>query len=126
MAVKASARNISSNFQNQSGHNSHIDWNDYNFPPLLKIIHFTLGDFYEPERGVIKKLFISWIILLAVCTWNILSTIVLVATIDPGIHVLFTILNWVLFVSFGTYVFYLGYYGIAKRENKKIFYYKIG
>lgn len=64
--------------------------------------------------------------LLAVQTWNILSTIVLVATLDPGIHILFTFLNWILFVTFGTYVFYLGYYGIAKREGKKLLYYKIG
>lgn len=132
MAGTFIARQLSSNLSRSlsktvaSSPNSHIDWHDYNFPPCIKVIHFRLSDFNDPEKGVIRKIYISWILCLVVLSYNIVSTIVVVCDFDPGLHILYTLLNFSIGVPLCTFVFYLGYYGIAKREDGKLFKYKIG
>ena len=64
-----------------TSHNSHIDWNDYNFSPCIPVIHFRLSDFHDNEKKVITKMYVSWILLTIVLSINVLSTIVLSATI---------------------------------------------
>jgi hypothetical protein len=59
--------------------NSNVDWNDYNFPPLLKLFHFSLNDLVDPGRGVAKKIFIEWIMFISILAFNFISTVVLVA-----------------------------------------------
>jgi len=130
IAMRSMGNNIQSNLSKQlqfgGGRNSHIDWHDYNFPPLIKLIHFKLSDFEGAEKSVIKKMYISWILLIVVLILNILSTIVLSATVLKGINVLYSFLNLFLFSVAGTFVFFWGYYGIAKRESGPILRYKIG
>jgi secretory carrier-associated membrane protein len=109
-----------------SSHNSHIDWNDYNFPPCIKLVHFRLSDFHDNEKKVITKMYVSWILLTVVLSINILTTIILSATVLPGIDVLYTFLNFILGMALATYVFYCGYFGIARSESSNLFRYKIG
>ena len=109
-----------------SSHNSHIDWNDYNFPPCVKVVHFRLSDFHDNEKKVITKMYVSWILLAIVLSLNIVSTIVLSATVLPGIDILYTFLNFIIGLAIGTYVFYCGYFGVAKSESGNITKFKIG
>lgn len=132
MAGTFMARQLSSSLSHSlsktvaSSPNSHIDWHDYNFPPCVKVIHFRLSDFNDPEKGVIRKIYISWILCLVVLSLNIITTIVVVCDFEPGLHVLYTLLNFFIGIVLCTLVFYLGYYGIAKREDGKLLKYKIG
>jgi hypothetical protein len=75
---------------------------------------------------VIKKLYISWILLMIVLSLSVLSNIVLGATVLPGLIILFAFLNFILIGTFGTFLFFWGYFGIAKRESCKRLVYKIG
>lgn len=70
-------------------------------------------------------MYIGWLVALITLTANILWTIILSASLGPAIDILFTFLNFIVFGSLATYSFYLGYYGIAKRETRKLFCYKI-
>ena len=132
MAGTFIARQLSSNISRSLSKtvattpNSHIDWHDYNFPPCVKVIHFRLSDFNDPEKGVIRKIYISWILCLVVLSLNIVTTIVVVCDFESGLHILYTLLNFCIGVPLCTLVFYLGYYGIAKREDGKLFKFKIG
>jgi hypothetical protein len=127
--AKAGLNSVMSGMKNTnivpSSHNSHIDWNDYNFPPCIKVVHFRLSDFHDNEKKVITKMYVSWILLFSVLSWNIISTIVLSATILPKINILYTFLNLILGMPLGTYVFYCGYFGVAKRESSNITRYKV-
>src|SRR5574343_1639467 len=127
--AKAGLNSVMSGMKNTnivpSSHNSHIDWNDYNFPPCIKVVHFRLSDFHDNEKKVITKMYVSWILLLSVLSWNIISTIVLSATILAKINILYTFLNFILGMPLGTYVFYCGYFGVAKRESGNITRYKV-
>ena len=109
-----------------SSHNSHIDWNDFNFPPCIKLVHFRLSDFHDNEKKVITKMYVSWILLTIVLSVNILSTIILSSTVLPGIDILYTFLNFIIGLALGTYVFYCGYFGVAKSESGNITKFKIG
>lgn len=109
-----------------SSHNSHIDWNDYNFPPCIKVVHFRLSDFHDNEKKVITKMYVSWILLTIVLSINIISTIVLSATILAKINILYTFLNLIIGLTLGTFVFYCGYFGVAKSESGNITKFKIG
>lgn len=106
--------------------NGQINWDDYNFPPCIKVLHFSLNDFKGSERAVIKKMYVSWILLMTVLSLSILSNIVLGATVLPGIIILFAFLNFILIGTFGTFLFFWGYFGIAKRESCKRIVYRIG
>lgn len=127
--AKAGLNSVMSGMKNTnivpSSHNSHIDWNDYNFPPCIKVVHFRLSDFHNNEKKVITKMYVSWILLFIVLSWNIISTIVLSATILAKINILYTFLNLILGMPLGTYVFYCGYFGVAKRESGNIKRYKV-
>lgn len=120
--------NISSNLSNsfQTARGTNIDWHDYNFPPCLKLVHFRLSDFQDPKRGVIKKMYISWLLFLLVLSINIISTIVLSATVLKLINILYTFLNLILGTAFATFIFFQGYYGIAQKEERKVAWYKYG
>ncbi|CAG9313732.1 unnamed protein product [Blepharisma stoltei] len=128
LAMKAIGSKLSSNFSTStiSEHNSHIDWHDYNFPPCLKLIHFRLSDFQGNEKALIKKIYVSWILLTIVLSINIISTIVLSATVLPGIDILFTFLNFIIGMVLGTFTFFWGYYGIAKKDSSHLRKFKIG
>ena len=127
--AKAGLNSVMSGMKNSnvvpSSHNSHIDWNDYNFPPCIKVVHFRLSDFHDNEKKVITKMYVSWILLFSVLSWNIISTIVLSATILAKINILYTFLNLILGMPLGTYVFYCGYFGVAKHESGNITRYKV-
>ncbi|CAG9324754.1 unnamed protein product [Blepharisma stoltei] len=127
LAMKAIGGKLSSNFSSTiSEHNSHIDWHDYNFPPCLKLIHFKLSDFQGTEKALIKKLYISWILLTVVLFKNVITTIVLSSTVLPGINILFTFLNLIIGMTLGTFTFFWGYYGVAKRDSSHLRKFKIG
>lgn len=108
-----------------SGPNNHIDWFDYNFPPLLRIIHFRLSDFQGEEKTLIKKMYISWVLLLVVLAVNVFSTIVFSLIISFNANLLYTFFNLFLLSSLGTLVFFWGYYGVAKRETMYLFLYRV-
>ena len=126
------ARNIRSNISQglsnsfQTTQSTNIDWHDYNFPPCLKLVHFRLSDFQEPKKGVIKKMYISWLLFISVLLINIISTIVLAATVLRLINILYTFLNLILGTAFSTFIFFQGYYGIAQKEERKVTWYKFG
>lgn len=129
-AGKMALNSLSSGIKNTnivpSSHNSHIDWNDYNFPPCVKVVHFRLSDFHDNEKKVITKMYVTWLLALIVLSYNIISTIALSATILPGINILYAFLNWILGMPLATYVFYCGYFGVARSESGNITKYKIG
>lgn len=91
----------------------------------MKIIHFRLSDFQGVEKALIKKMYISWLLLLVVLSLNILSTVVLSATILPLVNIMYTFFNFFLLSALGTLVFFWGYYGVAKRETMYLFWYRV-
>ena len=47
-----------------------IDWADYNFPPLLNLMHFSLAELQGGLKRFVLNLYISYIIVIAVLIIN--------------------------------------------------------
>jgi hypothetical protein len=105
---------------------SHIIWDDYNFPPCIKVLHFRLNDFKDAERAVVKKMYVSWILMMTVLSLSLLTNIVLGSTVLPSIIIIFAILNFIIIGVTGTFLFFWGYFGIAKRGHCRRLVYKVG
>jgi hypothetical protein len=103
-----------------------VDWTDYNFPPCVKVVHFSLKDFQGTELRVIKKLYVSWGLLMTSLSLGVLSSFVLSSTELSNLIILYALLNFVLIGALGTYVFFCGYSGIAKQKSFKLLIYKAG
>jgi len=94
---------------------SGIDWQDYNWPPMLRIVHFSLDELPDGSRKVVLKIYISFIIAFITCIINIISNIAQVADADASaLNILYTFLNFVLIVCASAFVFYQGYKSIAQ------------
>jgi hypothetical protein len=50
-----------------------INWQDFNYPPLLKIIHFTPSELPEEHKSIIWMLFATHIIILVESLLNIIN-----------------------------------------------------
>ena len=53
-----------------------INWDDFNYPPIIKIIHFDLSEVEESKVTVVRFLWFSHILLFAYSIINIIDNIV--------------------------------------------------
>jgi len=100
---------------------SKVNWEDYNYPPLLKIIHFRLND--VEESGARKAVFWAHVNLIAVCValvLNVVGTAVLagMGVRRKGVPVLYSIFNLILVSALGLYSFYHCYKGTATQNRR--------
>ena len=47
---------IESTTASQSGQEGPINWQNYNYPPIIKIVHYSTDQLREPHLGVAKKM----------------------------------------------------------------------
>jgi len=47
-----------------------INWNDYNFPPLLRVVHFTFSELQGRVKKFVVKAYSSFMIVVAVLLIN--------------------------------------------------------
>eukprot|EP01029_Cantina_marsupialis_P028533 TRINITY_DN776353_c0_g1_i1.p1 TRINITY_DN776353_c0_g1~~TRINITY_DN776353_c0_g1_i1.p1 ORF type:complete len:219 (-),score=50.81 TRINITY_DN776353_c0_g1_i1:164-820(-) len=104
--------------------NNEINWTDFNFPfrcEPLNLVHFDLQEIKQKcgmEPFNISKLLAWWFYLVVGCTFlNLIDTIIVAATVDNLSHhwkVLYSIFNMIIGFTFGLYVMYNGYKGVAE------------
>ena len=56
--------------------NSGINWNDFNYPPLLKLIHYKRNELSNPHRYMATLLWLSHILIFAISIINLINNIV--------------------------------------------------
>jgi hypothetical protein len=85
-----------------------INWQDFNYPPLLKIIHFTPSELPEEHKSIIWMLFATHIIILVESLLNIINNSVQTAEGFDGIRILYSFLFLFLFNPLAFFIFYRG------------------
>ena len=63
----------SSNVINQSStgnESNNINWSDYNFPPCLHIVHFSLAELQGPIKRFVLCIYLSFLIIIGVLIIN--------------------------------------------------------
>eukprot|EP00742_Colponemidia_sp_Colp-10_P001085 GILJ01001175.1.p1 GENE.GILJ01001175.1~~GILJ01001175.1.p1 ORF type:complete len:227 (+),score=20.82 GILJ01001175.1:47-727(+) len=92
-----------------------IDWENFNYPPKLRIIHYDPKELQQPVKGIVLKMNWCFKIFVFTLAWNILACIILGAGGYQAISIFYAILDFVIGSCFGLYTFYTGYKGIATR-----------
>ncbi|KAF4659782.1 hypothetical protein FOZ61_004502 [Perkinsus olseni] len=94
-----------------------IDWSDFNYPPLLNIIHFDMQDLPQGEiHSAGRLLHLSLKLTFALLALNIADTVAVVALYEAAekVRLLYAVLNAVIFGALGFYGFYKGMKGLAE------------
>lgn len=104
-----------------------IKWEDYNYPPFLKFIHFTLDEFNGPQRALAQYMHWAFLLIPIVSLLSFVNSIAQTAAGVPGysgINILYAIFNILLFNPPALFVFYKGLRGIS-GEGTDLFLYKV-
>eukprot|EP00826_Nyctotherus_ovalis_P010359 TRINITY_DN1273_c0_g1_i3.p1 TRINITY_DN1273_c0_g1~~TRINITY_DN1273_c0_g1_i3.p1 ORF type:complete len:122 (+),score=31.33 TRINITY_DN1273_c0_g1_i3:112-477(+) len=72
---------------------SGINWNNFNFPPCLNLVHFSLSELRGSLKSFVLLIYFSYLITIAVMVINLLSTIVQVAKFSSGINIFYCFLS---------------------------------
>ena len=101
-----------------------IDWNDFNWPPFLNIIHFKLSELKDPHLLPCRRLYGLFWLMVAHSVLNLVSIIIQVATGYSALRILASILiNFILLVV-AAFALYNGYRGIC-QDSSLLLRYKI-
>jgi hypothetical protein len=93
-----------------------VDWENYNYPPCLCVVHLDLEDCDEGgPRDAVKTALIAYWAGFVMCVLNAIITIVLAAGgVDgKGVAVLYTLFNLALYGILGFYSVYHAYKGLV-------------
>ena len=58
-----------------SGNKKNIDWNDFNWPPLVKVMHFKLDELEGNERTIARNLWLTHLAIFLISIINIINSI---------------------------------------------------
>jgi len=97
-----------------------INWGDYNYPPCLSIMHYSLDDIqHEQNQKVVDCMHKVFLLTFINCVLNFIDTTVNTTIYDDadGSWIIYSILNFVLIVPIALYIFYSGYKGVALMDS---------
>ena len=103
-----------------------VNWETYNFPPLLNLFHLTYGELDVSANAVAQKIIASWGVLVLALVLNFVDTCVLVGSdTAPRISIMYSIFNLFIGMVVGTYMLFVGYYGIGKPDTFSLLKFKV-
>lgn len=118
-AISSQMNSMKSSLKSQS---NTIKWDDFNYPPLLHLIHYSSAELPDPARGLVRRIHCSFLILVLILIINLVNCIVQSAQGGEGINIFYSVLNILIFVPLGMFTFYRGYRGLAFEEYLLKFY----
>jgi hypothetical protein len=101
-----------------------IDWNDFNYPPCIRLFHFRVSEVPQEHRATVMVLLACHLLLLVISLLDLVSNIVQAAMNLGKIRVLYSFLFILIFNPLQTFIFHRGYEGLC-REYSKLKLYKI-
>lgn len=69
---------------------SKIDWDDYNYPPLLKVIHYDIEEVEPEHRLIVRALWLSHILIAIYSLLNIINNSIQTGYGNDGIRILYS------------------------------------
>ncbi|CAJ1327718.1 unnamed protein product, partial [Effrenium voratum] len=92
-AANAAASNVSSNISQAIGKpleglnglssvRADINWVDFNYPPLLRLIHFDIEELPSSVVGAVRGFNVSFQLTTFVCGINLVNTLILLAAVQ--------------------------------------------
>lgn len=104
-----------------------IDWTDFNFPPLIRVIHFRLNELPSPYKETVRLFFIStFIVLPALLAYNTLINIIQSFYGLQALRILYSVLFAIISLPISILLFYKGYRGVAAEKSGLLWYKIVG
>mmetsp|Transcript_2866 Transcript_2866/g.8895 ORF Transcript_2866/g.8895 Transcript_2866/m.8895 type:complete len:217 (-) Transcript_2866:110-760(-) len=97
---------------------SPIKWDEYNYPPFVRIMHFDLSELEGSSRKVVRWAHAGFFLLVAALMCNLLINFVLVCAGVPlkGLHIVYSLFNVIIFGGLGLYGEYASFKGVAASK----------
>eukprot|EP00922_Rhytidocystis_sp_ex-Travisia-forbesii_P023379 GHVS01034293.1.p1 GENE.GHVS01034293.1~~GHVS01034293.1.p1 ORF type:complete len:242 (+),score=20.28 GHVS01034293.1:137-862(+) len=95
------------------GSSVQIDWTHFNYPPLLRIIHFDTKELPGQVASVVRLVHWAFLVAVVVLIINIFNSFVIGALCSMWIKVVYSILNFLILTPAVGYTFYQGYRALA-------------
>ena len=115
--------------------NPRIKWNNLNFPPLLRLVHFDLKELSGITRKACLLLYIQFLIIFGIECLNFLSSIIQAGAkvthankVYSKLNILFAFLNILIFTTITALITYAGYITMVRRPTdlRNVIKYRIG
>jgi len=104
-----------------------INWVNFNYPPLLQLIHYNLEELPTTLTGIVRSFNFSFQITVVGCLINLIDTFFIAATTEaPWNWLLLSLIHLVLLPVAALFVFYSGYRGLAEPDSQLTTRFKIG
>lgn len=107
-----------------------INWHDYNYPPVLNLMHYDKEELPTAIENITKfqKLFFE--IVVVACGLNLADNIILVFAeqnekVLPMVRILYSMLNCIIFPPGALFIFHQGYKGLAISSASLLTQYKV-
>lgn len=103
-----------------SGRGNRVNWEDYNYPPYIRVVHYDCEDIEVPgQQKAVKWAHGCYILLLCTLALNGLATLLLVcAGATSFVNLVYSFFNSVIVGIVGMYSFYHGYKGLATGNSR--------
>lgn len=118
-AVSSQVNSMKSSLKSQP---NNIKWDDFNYPPLIHLIHYSSDELPDSTRGLVRRIHASFVILVVILFINLINCIVQSAQGGEAINIFYSVLNILIFLPLGMFAFYRGYRGLASDEYLLKFY----
>ena len=92
-------------------------WKEYNYPPCLKLFHYSVEDLQEPMKSLARKLNAGAVVVLIIQPLQLLNCILQVASkceVAKKRYMFYAVLNCAVWPALAFFVFYKGYIAICQ------------
>jgi len=95
-ALNNSVQSIKSSMTPQSG--PKINWDDFNYPPLLRVIHYDITEVDNEKRLAVRALWLQHVLIFVEGFINIINSIAITAAGSSGVRILYSFMFMFSFV----------------------------
>ena len=104
-----------------------INWQDYNYPPLARLIHYREEELPKSTAAITRLMKIFFEIQCVACGVTVFNAFILLIAADlfPTKHFFYALLNCLILPPLALFIFYQGYRGLALSSASLLQQYKM-
>jgi len=118
----SAARDVQERVSNTaSGRGTGVNWEDYNYPPYVRLVHYDSDDVEVPEqKRTVQLANACYMLTLLALVLNVFSNLVLAfgGVEGKGVHTIYAMFNTIIVGVIGFFGFYHGYKGLATGNSR--------
>mmetsp|Transcript_70819 Transcript_70819/g.196745 ORF Transcript_70819/g.196745 Transcript_70819/m.196745 type:complete len:234 (+) Transcript_70819:50-751(+) len=104
-----------------------INWVNFNYPPLLRVIHYDIEELPSSLTGLVRRMNMSFNLTVLSCVLNLFDILVIVVSVEkaPKRWFIQSGLHLLMLPAAALAVFYSGYRGLAEPDQQLLTRYKV-